>query len=249
VLERERAELTRRARGELNGTVGRAVGVSDFVQSCFRSALRVFPSFRGRTRQSFHAWLTRIYENKFREALKFWRRGIRNPAQVEPLAIDPWMDYRLSGNPSSSDGMSQAPTDAEWLRIAISKLKPADQVLIQMKYYNKEKFHVIAESLGEKPATLRSQAARLVKKLAVGIPLLKMMHARRYPTLHQDAICLWFFQSLTENQVVERLGISRRLFRTLIKEVKASKSSRLQRGENLDHAASVSTAPRVKGES
>jgi RNA polymerase sigma factor (sigma-70 family) len=228
ILEQERSNLTRRARRQLNGAVGRAVGASDFIQTCFRSAVRAFPSFRGRSRHSFHAWLMGIFTRKGLEKYRFLHRGKRDPDQVGPLAFDPWIDHRLPGKLPASEGSTRELGDAEWLTIAISQLKPADQALINMKYYDEMTFDEIADSLVANPATLRKQAARLMKKLAVGIPLLKLMHQRRYPTLHHDAICLWYFQSLTENDVVARLRISRHLFRGLIRELKPDTRSLMQ---------------------
>jgi hypothetical protein len=62
------------------------------------------------------------------------------------------------------------------------------------------------------------------------------MRQRRYSSSDHEAICLWYFQSLPENDIVARLGICSRRLRRLIREIKPDKKSlmRQQAGSRKD---------------
>jgi len=228
LFERFRPELKRGARAGLNGHAADQCGPTDLVQDTFLSAVRGFARFQGQSVREFRAWLWKILGNKQKEKYRYWSTSKRDRTRVEPLGFDPELDGRLPRKPLDAGLAGDEQNDTEWLNLAISKLKPDDQVILKMKFYNSAKYDSISAVIGVRPSTLRKQTDRILEKLELGIPLLKLIAGRPYTQSQHEAICLSFFQSTTQTEIAGRVSMSARSLKKLLEGIKKNDLPRLR---------------------
>jgi RNA polymerase sigma-70 factor (ECF subfamily) len=136
----------------------------DVTSIVFFKAMRTIGSFQGNSRD-FRNWLYRIATNAVNDHLRTAKRradALCNIAMVR-------------GRDHASDAESDADFQEEILPVkqALLTLKPKQQTVITLRFFEKLKLTEIAEILGQNPATTRSQLSRaltsLRKKLAASV--------------------------------------------------------------------------------
>jgi RNA polymerase sigma-70 factor (ECF subfamily) len=136
----------------------------DVTSIVFFKAMRTIGSFQGNSRD-FRNWLYRIATNAVNDHLRTAKRradALCNIAMVR-------------GRDHTSDAESDADFQEEVLPVkqALLTLKPKQQTVITLRFFEKLKLTEIAEILGQNPATTRSQLSRaltsLRKKLAASV--------------------------------------------------------------------------------
>lgn len=127
----------------------------DVTSIVFFKAMRAIGSFKGNSKD-FRNWLYRIATNAVNDHLRTAKRradAICNIAMVR-----------------GSDHTFDAESDAEFQEVlpvkqALLTLKPKQQTVITLRFFEKLKLTEIAEILGQNPATTRSQLSRALSSL------------------------------------------------------------------------------------
>jgi RNA polymerase sigma-70 factor (ECF subfamily) len=128
----------------------------DLTSIVFFKAMRTMGSFKGNSKD-FRNWLYRIATNAVNDHLRTAKRradAICNIAMVR-------------GSEQTLDAESDAKFQEEVLPVkqALLTLKPKQQTVITLRFFEKLKLTEIAEILGQSPATTRSQLSRALSSL------------------------------------------------------------------------------------
>lgn len=128
----------------------------DVTSIVFFKAMRTIGSFKGNSKD-FRNWLYRIATNAVNDHLRTAKRradAICNIAMVR-------------GSDHTFDAESDAEFQDEVLPVkqALLTLKPKQQTVITLRFFEKLKLTEIAEILGQNPATTRSQLSRALSSL------------------------------------------------------------------------------------
>lgn len=108
----------------------------------------------------FEAWLFRIALNRLRDE---GRRRARHAAPTDDAVL---ASLTGTGRPSARGPTDVAvPDDIAALRVAMSKLSPADQRVVHLRHASGLSFKEIAEALDEPLGTLLARHHRALKKL------------------------------------------------------------------------------------
>ncbi len=123
----------------------------DVTSVVFFKVMKTIGSFQGDSKD-FRNWLYRIATNAINDQLRTARRradAMRNIALAH-------------GNGSALDTQSQCDNQEKILPVqqALLTLKPQYQTVITLRFFERLKLNEIAEILGQKPATTRSQLSR-----------------------------------------------------------------------------------------
>lgn len=126
---------------------------SDVVQDGFVTALKNIATFRGQCRPELLAWLTGIVRHLAIDRL-------RQPGRAHPLPDASPMA------PGSSPGHQLLRREqAARVRAAVERLPEPYRQVIVLRTFEKLSFEEIAQRLNRKPATIRQQWTRGIKKL------------------------------------------------------------------------------------
>ena len=141
----------------------------DVTAIVFFKAMRTIPSFKGNSRD-FRNWLYRIATNAVNDHVRTAKRradAIRNIALVR-------------GSDHSRDSKSNCELQEEILPVkqALLSLKPKQQTVITLRFFEKLKLNEIAEILGQNPATTRSQLSRALHSLKGQLQAAAGQHVR-----------------------------------------------------------------------
>ena len=128
----------------------------DVTSIVFFKAMKTIGSFQGNSKD-FRNWLYRIATNAVNDHLRTAKRradAIRNIALVH-------------GGDHSRDTKSYCELQEEILPVkqALLSLKPKQQTVITLRFFEELKLNEIAEILGQNPATTRSQLSRALSIL------------------------------------------------------------------------------------
>lgn len=128
----------------------------DVTSIVFFKAMRTIDSFKGNSKD-FRNWLYRIATNAVNDHLRTAKRradAICNIAMVR-------------GRDHTFDAESDAEFQEKVLPVkqALLTLKPKQQTVITLRFFEKLKLTEIAEILGQDPATTRSQLSRALSSL------------------------------------------------------------------------------------
>ena len=128
----------------------------DVTSIVFFKAMRTIGSFEGNSKD-FRNWLYRIATNAVNDHLRTAKRradAIRNIALVH-------------GSDHTLDSESDTEHQEEMLPVkrALLTLKPKQQTVITLRFFENLKLTAIAEILGQNPATTRSQLSRALSSL------------------------------------------------------------------------------------
>jgi RNA polymerase sigma-70 factor (ECF subfamily) len=128
----------------------------DVTSIVFFKAMRTIGSFRGNSRD-FRNWLYRIATNAVNDHL---RTAKRRADAICNIAL-------VRGSDHAFDAESDAEFQEEVLPVkqALLTLKPKQQTVITLRFFEKLKLTEIAEILGQTPATTRSQLSRALSSL------------------------------------------------------------------------------------
>lgn len=137
----------------------------DVTSTVFFKVMSKISSFKGNS-IDFRNWLYRIATNAVNDHL----RTAKKRAEAVKIAVQQY-DHG-HGFVVDSDSEFQKMNLA--LKQALLALKPKYQTVITLRYFEKMKLIEIAEILGQKPATIRSQLSRALNNLR------KKLEADRY---------------------------------------------------------------------
>ncbi|WP_197231249.1 RNA polymerase sigma factor [Novipirellula artificiosorum] len=128
----------------------------DVTSIVFFKAMRMLSSFKGNSRD-FRNWLYRIATNAVNDHL---RTAKRRADAIRDIALTHGGDHTL-------DAESTCELQEELLPVkqALLTLKPKQQSVITLRFFEKLKLNEIAEILGQNPATTRSQLSRALSSL------------------------------------------------------------------------------------
>ena len=131
----------------------------DVTSEVFLSVASKMPQFGGATEEDFRRWVFRIATN---EAHAYVRQTKRRRALLESAA-------RSGELAAAVDSRSQPPVveTLDWpaLYQAILSLKPRDQAIVVLRFFEQMSHEQIAGVLGERPATVRVALSRALEKL------------------------------------------------------------------------------------
>ena len=130
---------------------GNPMDAEDAVQETMLRAWRSLRTFDGRA--PIRAWLYRIATNAVNDHLRAMRRRMDTVGVVAE---------RHCGHQASVGGPGQ---EVLPVKQAILALKPKYQTVITLHYFEKMKLIEIVETLGQNPATVRSQLSRALNQL------------------------------------------------------------------------------------
>ena len=128
----------------------------DVTSIVFFKAMRTIGSFRGNSKD-FRNWLYRIATNAVNDHL---RTSKRRADAICKIAV-------VRGRDHTCDAESDAEFQEKVLPVkqALLTLKPKQQTVITLRFFEKLKLTEIAEILGQDPATTRSQLSRALSSL------------------------------------------------------------------------------------
>ena len=128
----------------------------DVTSIVFFKAMRAIGSFKGNSKD-FRNWLYRIATNAVNDHL---RTAKRRADAICDIAM-------VRGRDHTFDAESDAEFQEEVLPVkqALLTLKPRQQTVITLRFFEKLKLTEIAEILGQTPATTRSQLSRALSSL------------------------------------------------------------------------------------
>jgi RNA polymerase sigma-70 factor (ECF subfamily) len=128
----------------------------DVTSTVFFKVMRTIGSFEGNSKD-FRNWLYRIATNAVNDHL---RTAKRRADAISNIATVPGRDHTV-----------EAESDVEFqeqvlpVKQALLTLKPKQQTVITLRFFEKLKLTEIAEILGQDPATTRSQLSRALSSL------------------------------------------------------------------------------------
>ncbi len=131
----------------------------DVTSQVFLKMVKKFNSFMG-NEKAFRCWLYRIACN---EINSYFRQAGRQTRVFEKIQQDCPTEM-----PDTTDDCDQADENEQqmtFLKNAIDTLKPTHQDIISLRFYEGLNSEQIGNILEMKPATVRSQLARALKKL------------------------------------------------------------------------------------
>ncbi len=131
----------------------------DVTSEVFLSVASKMPQFGGTTEEDFRRWVFRIATNQVNA---YVRQARRRRVLLESAA--------RSGTLAAAADSRTRPSDVEtldWpaLYQAILELKPRDQAIVVLRFFEQMSHEQIAGVLGERPATVRVGLSRALEKL------------------------------------------------------------------------------------
>ena len=128
----------------------------DITSIVFFKAMRTIGSFNGNSKD-FRNWLYRIATNAVNDHL---RTAKRRADAIDNIAM-------VQGRDHAFDAKSDAEFQEEVLPVkqALLTLKPKQQTVITLRFFENLQLTAIAEILGQNPATTRSQLSRALGSL------------------------------------------------------------------------------------
>lgn len=128
----------------------------DITSTVFFQALRNFRSFRG-NEQGFRYWLYRIATNAVNSHLRSHARREKLKDRLAPLAVRSKVE--------THDATEERAAKLALLRTAMLLLKPDEQTVIALRFFENMKASEMGAVLGRSSATVRSQISRALVKL------------------------------------------------------------------------------------
>jgi RNA polymerase sigma-70 factor (ECF subfamily) len=126
----------------------------DVTSEVFLSVAATMRQFTGTTKEDFRRWLFRIATN---EVNAYVRQARRRKVLLESAA--------RSGAMAASGGSGEESLDWPALYQAILRLKPRDQAILHLRFFEQMSHDEIADVLQERPATVRAGLSRALEKL------------------------------------------------------------------------------------
>ncbi len=135
--------------------VGNRTEAEDLTAQCFFKALNNWWRFRW-SGASISSWLFRIATNEINN----YFRQIRKNFVLENAASSGFSSPHAGAQ--TEEGLDQVFLE---LKRALASLKPEEQTLLALRYFEKKTFVEIGQILRKRPVTLRMRAHRSLKKL------------------------------------------------------------------------------------
>jgi RNA polymerase sigma-70 factor, ECF subfamily len=131
----------------------------DVTSDVFLSVASKMPQFAGTTEEDFRRWVFRIATN---EINAYVRQAKRRRALLESAARSGELAAAVDSEPRRSDIEA-----LDWPVVyqAILGLKPRDQAIVVLRFFEQMSHEQIADVLGERPATVRVGLSRALEKL------------------------------------------------------------------------------------
>ncbi len=124
----------------------------EIVSNVFYKAMTNLSGFKWFHKCSFSAWLYRIAINEIRQHYRQNQRTMK-------------IEKKISFNELPNDAEDIEKPDYHIVYEAMQSLKPAEQDLLSLRYFEKKKFQEIAEILNVKEGALKVRMHRIMNKL------------------------------------------------------------------------------------
>jgi RNA polymerase sigma-70 factor (ECF subfamily) len=131
----------------------------DVTSEVFLRVASKMPQFGGTTEEDFRRWVFRIATN---EVNAYVRQARRRGALLESAARSGALAAAVDSRSQQSDVET---LDWPALYQAILSLKPRDQAIVVLRFFEQMSHEQIAGVLGERPATVRVGLSRALEKL------------------------------------------------------------------------------------
>lgn len=128
----------------------------DVTSIVFFKVMRTIGSFDGNAKD-FRNWLYRIATNAVNDHL---RSAKRRADAIRNIALEQGSDHTLDAESNTERQEKVLP-----VKQALLTLKPKQQTVITLRFFEKLRLTEIAEILGQNPATTRSQLSRALSSL------------------------------------------------------------------------------------
>jgi RNA polymerase sigma-70 factor (ECF subfamily) len=127
----------------------------DITSLVFLAVARRIPDFKGRTQVEFRSWLYRIAAN---HTNSYIRKTSRHKRLLDEAARS--MRIKVAGETDETP-------EPDWpmLHAAISKLKPKQQTIVTLRFFENMDFEEIGEIVNAQPGAVRVALSRGLKKL------------------------------------------------------------------------------------
>lgn len=169
--------LLRLADNHITPALRPKVGPSDLVQSAEWNATQGFPHTNFENRHGFVAWLVKILAN---EAVDMRRRFLhtkkRDVAREQPLHSRQtlhWLEQLSASLSNSGPQNSWYAGHLEQLQFAMERLPKHYQLVLKLRYAEKQSFAAIAEKLDRSYDGVRMLAKRALARLEVELKRLQ----------------------------------------------------------------------------
>ncbi len=124
----------------------------EIVSNVFYKAMTKLGGFQWFHKCSFSAWLYRIAINEIRQHYRQNQRIMK-------------IEKKIVHNELPKDAEDIEKPEYKLVREAMKSLKPTEQDLLSLRYFEKKKFQEIAEILNVKEGALKVRMHRIMKKL------------------------------------------------------------------------------------
>ncbi len=153
--------------------VASVADAEDLTSQTFFKALRSLWMFRW-TRGSFSSWLYRIATNEVTEHFRKKKYGSLSETETQAIPASSRTDSELE-NAEQDLAKNHMFLD---LNKALQELKPGEQTLIVLRYFEQKSFKEIGEILRKRPGTLNMRTLRALKKLKTALQKRGIDHER-----------------------------------------------------------------------
>ena len=131
----------------------------DVTSEVFLKIAFQLPKFRGTTQEDFRRWLYRIATN---EVNAYLRKSRRRQGLIEKAVQQKTIGAEQNQDPSED---AYDPLDWPTIQQALLNLKPRDQSIVSLRYFEGLSHEEIAKTLKLRPGTVRVALGRALTKL------------------------------------------------------------------------------------
>jgi RNA polymerase sigma-70 factor (ECF subfamily) len=169
LLKLYRPLLLKLARDRLKGALRTKVAPSDLVQSTIWKATQEFTPEKFRGRSGFLSWLIAILQNEATSTHRhYYKTKKREVSRELPLSNPKTHDWlkQLSASISISDAAKSRRADViERMQAALKRLPRHYQLVLRLRYFEKQDFHRIAARLDRQYDAVRMLHNRALVRL------------------------------------------------------------------------------------
>lgn len=155
------------ANKETQSQLRQKVGASDIVQQSLMNIESHIERFAGSTRKEFFAWMRGILINGIRENQRRYfqadKRAVGKEVAIDKDQSNMGLDFADSMfTPGTDASMNE---EAEMLKKALSQLSDDDQMVIQLRVWEKMSFKEIAQKMERTEAAVQKLWSRSIVRL------------------------------------------------------------------------------------
>lgn len=174
VIHRHLPWIHRYVHDRLRGPLRAQAETLDLVQDSVLDVLRYGPRFELADEDAFRGLLARIVENNLKDRQKWLRRACRDAGREAGGCTDSVLMLDPPATQGSTPSQrASADESAEWIRLAVELLDPADREIILLREWDELSFAAISERLGCAENAARMRFQRALPKLAAKVAELR----------------------------------------------------------------------------